>query len=53
MVKMKDRRYRVGIVNLSRGIVPGVRLLDKCEPSANFVDVGHRLPSLPRYPFHI
>ena len=39
-----DRRYRVGIVNLSSAIVPNVRLvLAKCDPSGNFIHVGHRL----------
>lgn len=44
MVEIKDRRYRIGIRSLSKAIVPSVHLvLSRCEPSGNFIHVGHRL----------
>lgn len=44
MVKMSDRRYRVGVVNLSTATVPNVRvILESCTPSDNFIHIGHRL----------
>jgi hypothetical protein len=44
MVKMEDRRYRVGILSLSKAIVPSVHVvLSRCEPAGNFIHVGHRL----------
>jgi hypothetical protein len=44
MVEITDRRYRVGIRNLSKAIVPSVHLvLSRCEPPDNFIHVGHRL----------
>lgn len=44
MVEMVDRRYRIGIRNLSNAIVPSVHVvLSRCEPSGNFIHVGHRL----------
>src|SRR5438552_17591088 len=39
-----DRRYRVGIVNLSSAMVPSVSLtLASCEPGGTYVHVGHHL----------
>lgn len=39
-----DRRYRVGLVNLSSGIVPDVSVvLARCTPAANFIHVGHKM----------
>jgi hypothetical protein len=39
-----DRRYRVGIRNLSTAIVPKVRVvLAACKPGGNFVHVAHAL----------
>jgi hypothetical protein len=41
---MVDRRYRVGIVNLSSATVPDVSLtLVNCTPAGNFVHLGHHL----------
>jgi hypothetical protein len=44
MVKIVDRRYRVGIRNFSNAVVPSVHVvLTRCEPPANFIHLGHRL----------
>src|ERR1700685_1696928 len=44
MVKIKDRRYRVGIRSLSKAVVASVHVvLSLCEPSGNFIHIGHRL----------
>lgn len=44
MIKIVDRRYRVGIRNLSSAIVPSVHVvLSRCKPSGNFIHIGHRL----------
>jgi len=44
MVKMTDRRYRIGIVNHSKGVVRNVRaVLTDCRPGANYVFPNHRL----------
>jgi hypothetical protein len=42
--RMVDRRYRVGVKNLTSRIIPNVHVvLAKCDPPSNFVHVGHRL----------
>jgi hypothetical protein len=44
MVKLEDRRYRVGIRTLSKAIVPSVHVIpSRCEPSGNFIHIGHRM----------
>ena len=44
LVRMEDRRYRIGIVNLSVVAIPNIRVvLESCRPSGNFIHVGHRL----------
>lgn len=41
---MLDRRYRVGVVNLSSATVPAVTMtLHRCEPAQNFVHLDHHL----------
>jgi hypothetical protein len=43
-MRMNDRRFRVGLVNLSSATIPNVRVvLESCTPSANMIHVGHRL----------
>ena len=43
-VGMTDRRYRIGIVNHSKGTVRNVKaLLTECKPGGNFVFPNHRL----------
>jgi hypothetical protein len=43
-VKMRDRRYRVGVRSLSSVTIPGVSLtLQDCNPAGNFIHVGYRL----------
>jgi hypothetical protein len=42
--KMRDRRYRIGVQNLSTAVIPGVRVVvAACSPSHNFIHIGHRL----------
>jgi hypothetical protein len=44
MREMRDRRYRVGVRNLSAVTIPGVSLrLAKCQPTGNFVFPEHEL----------
>jgi hypothetical protein len=39
-----DRRYRVGVVNLSSATVQGVSVvLESCTPGGNMIHIGHRL----------
>ena len=43
-VQMRDRRFRVGIQNMSSSTIPGVTLrLARCEPGGNFVFPEHEL----------
>ena len=42
--EVTDRRYRVGIRNLSSAVVPNVQvILASCEPGGNWIHPGHRL----------
>lgn len=44
MVEMRDRRYRVGIQNLSAATIPDVSVrLASCRPGGNFVFPEHQL----------
>ena len=41
---MVDRRYRVGIANLSSATVPNVSVtLEACNPTGNYIHLGHHL----------
>jgi len=41
---MLDRRYRIGVSNLSTATVPDVSVkLESCTPPGNFIHVGHHL----------